>query len=274
MAGTERIKKIKDFLHGCKMAVSNVVEPRLKLIKCKIYVSEPQDLFDIPIIINNFNQYDYLLRLIDSLVSRGYRNIHILDNQSTYPPLLEYYKTCPYDVIHLGKNLGYLAFWKSGIYNKFKNQYFVYTDPDLEITEDCPADFMQYFYDILRRNRLTPKVGFSLKIDDIPAHNPQREKIIKWESRFWEDEIEPGLYRAPIDTTFALYRPFTKHTRNPHDNMIRVGPPYEIRHLPWYTDPDNMTPNERFYFDKSHTATHWSGKNPVMKTERFERLLE
>ena len=85
-------------------------------------------------------------KLISSLESRGYRNIYIIDNNSTYPPLLEYYNELPYNIFRLKSNLGYLALWKSGIYKKFKNQYYVYTDSDIIPQKDCPHDFLIYFY--------------------------------------------------------------------------------------------------------------------------------
>ena len=59
-------------------------------------ISPPEivDYKEIPIIINNFNRLDTLQKLIASLEIRGYRNIYIIDNLSTYPPLLDYYKSC------------------------------------------------------------------------------------------------------------------------------------------------------------------------------------
>ena len=56
-------------------------------------------------------------RLIDWLLNAGYRNVIILDNASTYPPLLEYYAALERDsrlrIILLGKNLGFKALWLS-----------------------------------------------------------------------------------------------------------------------------------------------------------------
>lgn len=66
--------------------------------------SKISDAHDIPIIINNYNRLTMLKKLIDSLTSRGYTNIVILDNQSTYPPLLEWYAKCQFEVIRLPKN--------------------------------------------------------------------------------------------------------------------------------------------------------------------------
>ena len=57
-------------------------------------------------------------------------------------------------------------------------------------------------------------------------------------------------------------------TNNPKCGMIvdfkdlhfRVGPPYTMRHLPWYMDSKNPTEEDLFYFSKISTSTHWSEK--------------
>lgn len=268
MSVKERLKKIpflkatKAYIYPIYYRWSVLLDQRIRLIKGQLWAKKPTNpKTDIPIIINNFNQYDFLLRLITSLEKRGYSNIHIIDNASTYPPLLEYYRHTPYKVYKLGKNLGFKAFWKSGIYKKFLNSYFVYTDPDLEIVEECPDDFMQHFYDLLQKYPLAAKIGFSLKIDDIPAYYPSKENVRNWESAFWIKEVEPGLFRAPIDTTFALYRPYTRYTgENWVDMAYRTAFPYMARHLPWYSDPGNLSENEIFYSETCRTKTHWGGK--------------
>lgn len=88
---------------------------------------------DIPIIINNYNRLEMLTKLIHSLENRGYHNLYIIDNQSTYPPLLEYYTRLPYPVYMLNKNVGHLSLWETGIFKQFKDSYYAYTDSDLEI---------------------------------------------------------------------------------------------------------------------------------------------
>jgi len=44
----------------------------------------------IPVYFNNFNRHDAMRRMIDWLQDAGTKRIVILDNASTYPPLLEY----------------------------------------------------------------------------------------------------------------------------------------------------------------------------------------
>lgn len=227
-------------------------------IRYKLFGKVINNPYDIPIIINNYNRLTYLKRLIDSLTARGYHNIYIIDNDSTYPPLLDYYKECPYKVFRLDKNIGYLAIWKTDIYKQFWKSYYVYTDSDMEIDEGCPDSFMQKFIYILEKYPWSQKAGFGLRIDDLPDWYHNKESVILHESRFWEDEIEDGIYQAEIDTTFALYRPFSGGKADRYQKTYRTGFPYVIKHLPWYADSSSLSSEDEFYINTITQSTHWS----------------
>ena len=217
--------------------------------------------FEVPIIINNYNRLEYLLRLIASLESRGYHNIHILDNKSNYQPLLKYYETCPYEVLHLSKNFGFPALWKSGVYERFKSSFYVYTDSDMEIDDDCPADFMNRFGSLLLKYPFCSKVGFGIRIDNLPECFNLRDQVREHEAQFWEKEVEPGVFKAVIDTTFALYPPYTEGASSPYKTMFRLGSPYVIRHLPWYVDSSNLSEEDKYYLSTIAASTsHWSAR--------------
>lgn len=216
------------------------------------------DYHGIPIIINNFNRLECLKKLVNALEGRGYLNIHILDNHSTYPPLLDWYAACPYEVIRLDRNIGYQAIWESGVYDRFKHSFYVYTDSDVVPDKDCPEDFMKQFMVVLRKYPRCLKVGFGLRIDDLPDCFAQKEAVIANEMRFWTEPLESGLYKAQIDTTFALYRPYCYGPANIHHLMIRTGKPYVARHLPWYSDSANLSEEERNYIQTARQSTHWT----------------
>lgn len=226
----------------------------------RTFTKPPSNLKNIPIFINNFNRVDTLKKLIYSLEKRGFRNIHILDNKSTYPPLLEYYKTTPYTVFRLKKNYGSKAFWKSGLWWKYITSYFVYTDSDVVIKEECPDNFMHYFLDFLKKHPKVHKIGFSLCIDDLPDHYKHKQAVIDWEKKYYQNSFKENVYIAPIDTTFALYRPFSKAGKTGSDTlMLRTDSPYQAKHLPWYIDSDNLCEEEQFYVDTiAKEKTHWS----------------
>jgi O-antigen/teichoic acid export membrane protein len=231
------------------------------------------DVRAIPIVINNRNRHTTLKLLIDSLEQSGYRNIYIIDNQSTWPPLLEYYTSIPYQVIMLERNYGYNAFEKIPLYKQLRRAYFVYTDSDVVPTENCPADFMQQFLTILQQNEEVQKVGFSLKIDDLPSHFADRDKILEIESPYFSKPAGEGMYEAPIDTTFALHRPYALISTVGGYKMIRTGAPYEARHLPWYNNSQQLTAEEQYYIDHVEIGTQWS-KGLRLKRESFlKRVL-
>lgn len=221
--------------------------------------SKIKDYKKIPIIINNFNRLDTMKQLIGSLEKRGYYNIYIIDNFSSYPPLLEYYKTCKYPVFRLDKNIGMNALWGSGLIEKFRNDYFVYTDSDMVPVEECPDDFMLFFLQVLKKHKLAQKAGFSLKIDDLPDCYAMKDVVISVEKDYYRYQHEEMLYWAPIATTFALYRPRAKRIHgNYYIEMYRTAYPYMARHLPWYMDSKNPDEENSYYLNQKLVATWYS----------------
>ncbi len=242
-------ERIKHFIISLLMQVKEKMNPPKE-----VHYSE------IPIIINNFNRLEYLQRLLNGLEKRNCKNIIILDNQSTYPPLLEFYKNTKHRVEFLDKNYGYRALWKSGMYQEFKYNFFVYTDSDLEIVDECPDNFMEFFRSILQAHKTCKKVGFSLKIDDLPDAYILKKDVIEWESQFYKKKVNDTLYRAQLDTTFAMYRPFSfKHTASHIPLMYRTAFPYQIKHLPWYVDSNNISEEEQYYMKTTHVKS-WANK--------------
>ena len=147
----------------------------------------------------------------------------------------------------------------------FRNDYYVYTDPDVVPCEDCPLDFMHVFYDTLRKHRHIDKVGFGLRIDDLPEY-VDRAAVISWEKVFWEKQVDGLLYNATIDTTFALYRPRARG--GSRCKAYRTGAPYLARHMPWYANPQQPTEEDEFYArtakrDLSHYLTSTDPSTPA-----------
>lgn len=234
----------------------NIISRRLKSFAGADKLS-PEEFIHIPVIINNFNRLDCLRILIQRLEKAGLKNIIILDNASSYPPLLEYYTHCPYRVIRLKQNEGFLALWKTDIWDKeFKDKYYILTDPDVVPEEDCPDDFVQHFYQLLQRFPELDKAGFSLRIDNIPAHYDLKDKVLEVERPFWQKLRKGAYYEASIDTTFALYRPGIKGGF--WMNAGRSIPPYSALHLPWYQDSSRPTEEDIYYRNNAVYTKNWS----------------
>jgi len=216
----------------------------------------------IPIIIVNYNQLDSTRNLIDTLIKREFSNIVIIDNKSSYPQLLAYYdqiENNPKITLHrLTENVGHMVLWlRKDILEMYSSGYFVLTDPDIMIEDDVPNDFMTIFIKLLNKHINVRKVGFSLRIDDIPDHYPNKEKVINWEKQFWKTKVEDGHFLAKIDTTFALYRPSFIYDSNGFESAVRTKKPYISKHMGWYINYSDPTKEQKFYFETANSSSSW-----------------
>jgi hypothetical protein len=206
---------------------------------------------DIPVIINNRNRFTFPLRLIGWLEKIGVQNIYILDNQSTYPPLLGFYENARQTVLYLGRNIGHTALWDSAYYELFKHNYYIYTDPDVVPDENCPSDVIEMLWRNLKKHYWVEKIGVSLRIDDLPDHFESKTSTVEFEKRYFARKLSDQIYEAAVDTTFALYRPYTSYT----NSGLRLAEPYQFRHLPWYLDYNNLSEEETYYVKNANVSS-------------------
>jgi hypothetical protein len=211
----------------------------------------------IPVYVISFNQPTYLRNMIGQLHGLGVppEEIHVVDNASTSPPLRDYLgelESQGHQVHRMARNLGpYVVFHpESGLHLPSR---FAVTDPDLQFDARMPSNFRADLAEIARRCG-TWKAGCALTLRDadlfLPGPYFKGRSIREWESAFWNHAVpdvtadlggEP-VYRAPIDTTFAVYlwdlRPedFRPNDLFPDGffEAVRVAGRYECRHLPWY----------------------------------------
>ena len=214
--------------------------------------------FNIPIFINSRDRVGVLKQQIDWLLDAGYTNIIILDNNSSYKPLFDYYRSIVTDsrikIKGFNKNLGFKSLWKSNILEVMNIQTpYVYTDPDLVPIDSCPKNFVQQQLKILKKYPLIKKIGLGLVYKDITFFDKQKMK--NTESKYYDcTDIAKNLYYIQVDTTFALY------VNCRHYNLrfsLRTLGDMMAKHLPWYFDYDNLPDDEKYYLehaDKSSTV--------------------
>ena len=187
-------------------------------------------------------------------------NVILIDNNSTYQPLIDWYDNeCKYKVYRLKENLGHKCLYKSGIIDEYKDQYYMLTDHDLDIS-NVPVDFV----DVLIKGFSNPgiiKSGLSLEVNDLPQ-NDYAKKALDWEMKYWNRPIDSnGFYESEIDTTLALYDRTREYSGFPESDKffqaVRSPRPYTARHLPWYNTPDNINDEEMYYINS--TETYWLG---------------
>lgn len=212
---------------------------------------------DVPVIIICHNLVSDLVKVVSWLEQTGHERLVLLDNASTYPPLLSYMDNSPHRVVRLKQNLGHQAPWMSGLVDELgSSQPFVVTDPDVLPEASCPPDAVEYFQELLLTYPEFDQAGFGLRLDDIPVSYPYRDAVQRWEAPFWTREVAAGVFAAHIDTTFAVNRPGTpcKVTE-----ALRTAAPYRARHLPWYRDPRQPdTETAYFYAHRRDDIGYWN----------------
>ncbi len=230
------------------------------------------DWRDIPVFIVNRNRHEAMVRLIDWLRAGGTRRIVVFDNASDYPPLLRYYDAPPegVKVLRLEQNHGPYVLWQQRVHEVLDTPY-VLTDSDIVPAEFCPSDLVGRLYETLQRYPDAGKVGPALRIDNLPDGYADADTVRKWESQFWEHPVAPGVFAAPIDTTFALYP--AKAGFSIDDRALRLGRPYVVEHTPWYAQEGQISSEEQYY--RTHTSktfSNWSVRGKQSSTYLSERV--
>jgi hypothetical protein len=112
------------------------------------------------------------------------------------------------------------------------------TDPDLQLNPEMPLNFTDHLLTLSDKYKIG-KVGLAIDIADVNALRDDDYriestdyKIWDWEAQFWQTEVEPNVFMAFIDTTFALYN---KNYFDPLAplNALRVGGSFTCQHMPW-----------------------------------------
>lgn len=178
--------------------------------------------------------HTWLVRTVTAL-EKVTDEIYIVDNDSTWPPLLAWYETTPHTVIRLGRNLGKRGPWQAGIVEQYAHgRRFLLTDPDIVPYDTCPADWLDRFHRCLDEHPNLVKVGFGLPTDDIPARYEHRAMAVRRQAQHFDPKRRhPYGFLTPLDTTLALYREGAPYCTAP---AVRTSAPYVARHLAWYTN--------------------------------------
>ncbi len=219
---------------------------------------------NIPIIVIAFNNITYLKNMLQQLEERKINpeNIWIWDNNSTAPALLEFYEqiSTKYNLIKNNENYGPQFFASPHFIHLFPD-FFVVTDPDLSFNEKMPNNFLEYLKQ-LTIDLSVFKAGLALDISPTPDFNQElvstrQYTVREWEMQFWlfpfSQYSNPKVYRADIDTTFAVYN--KKFIDNGFYNAVRVADDFTCKHLPWYKN--NIISEE----ERKMLNTQWANWN-------------
>jgi hypothetical protein len=216
----------------------------------------------IPIVTIGYNNLFFMRNFIDQL-KRFDNPIIILDNKSTFEPMLEYYDEITrelgsrIEIRRLNQNYG------SNVTAKLKHtlpSVFILSDCDLQLNPRMPKNFSDILLNISNKYNAF-KVGLALNITDkdkfLDCKNyTAGQSIYDWEKKYWNNNINDSdyeLYNAPIDTTFSLVN--YNYQGGTH---IRVAGDFTAKHLPWYKNymKQNIPPRElQFWKQGNHYSS-------------------
>lgn len=169
----------------------------------------------------------------------------IVDNGSTYEPLLSFLEETPYPTHRLSTNEGKFVVWKKDLIPPTTRWYAV-SDPDLDLKE-TPNDLFEVLARGMEKYHWALKCGPSLALNAIPKHS-YREEIVFWEKRHWQGPLDDSYSWSAVDTTLALY-----HSAIPFDPQrwinpsLRTNQPYTVQHLPWIQLPEKVSEEDYNY---------------------------
>ena len=246
----------------------------------------------IPVYIPTFNNPTYTNNFINQLERLNLSMITVVDNASTYPPMVKLLHeiSSKYELIRLNENRGpHLLIRDLNYYEKLPN-YFILSDPDIEISRNIPEDFVKTLIEVSEEFKIG-KVGLALAIpndeellEKFIYMDGEKRSLIEWEEQFWENEVGKtshgdSIFLTTLDTTFALYN---KKYFNLEDRYksLRIGGRYTSKHLGSYAK--TIVPQEENEYYLSNTRySYYAGKlnddaSPVFEitVHEFTKMVE
>jgi len=225
----------------------------------------------IQVFVISYNLVSPIPQLVNNIIRMG-GQVFIVDNASTYGPLLEWYETLAgrndIHVIKMSQNFGphvvynQLAFFRETyqqITGKTLPDEFVITDSDLDLS-GIPDDGLRILYKIREEDKKGQtqhiKIGFGLVLEDLPI-NKHTVRTRQWKPTLCRNPAViadiPVYVDSLIDTTLHLFM-----SQLPRKSIfgpaIRTGKPYQARHLPWYWAENDVDEKVKYYLSRINTS--------------------
>lgn len=228
----------------------------------------------IPVYVPTFNNPTFTACMLEQLEKWRLRNITVVDNGSTYDGMLGLLDRVEkqHSVVRLGRNAGPQSLVTDAMNFQCLPELFCITDPDLLFHPEMPQDFLLTLLDLTSRFAIG-KAGLALDIDEKHLFRPEKMQmngagfhIWEWEAQFWSEiaaHLGDGspVYRAHIDTTFALYNKKYFKVENFY-SALRVAGRYTCRHLPWYRQDFLPVEEAAFYRANQRFSYYMRAEEP------------
>lgn len=232
---------------------------------------------DVPVLVPTFNNPTYLRNMVKQLRTLRLDNLIVVDNASTYPPMLDLLSQLSRElrVVRNSANYGPRYLFRDEIQSLLP-PLFCISDPDLQFNSELPDDFLAQLVSLTEQYKIG-KAGFSLDISDRASLRDDSFVIRGKEYKIWEREEEywqtplsqlasgDQVYRALIDTTFAVYNKRYLKKENMLD-AVRVAGRYTARHLPWERDSIVPEAENSYYCRTASEVAHYHAQSAEYAT--------
>lgn len=208
----------------------------------------------IPVIINNRNLLTWPKSMVEDIQKfENVGEIWLIDNASTYGPLLEWMDTNPCNILRLEENQGHTAPWSSGLVKRLGDGYYVVTDGDLGLS-NIDRFILPLMKEKLDKSPELGKVGLGLDWRIVDNTSPYFNHMMRYEAVRWHNSkvVDDVYIGVPVDTTFAMYN-------SPH-YFIGGGSlsyPNVARHYPWEIININENEEFKFYIENANSSSSY-----------------
>lgn len=236
----------------------------------------------IPCFLIARDRFTCLKNMVEYLVQIPELRVVILDNNSSYPPLLEWYDTNPCEIERLTANYGNFVLWSSetaipghtkpNFFEKYDcvGKRYILSDCDLDLSSVPRETLLSVLSTGLDRYPWVSKVGLGLRINDLPDTEIGREAR-KWEGNNWT-LIDDIYIKAAVDTTFCMCSGIGE--QNDFNTCLRVNFPYVARHLTWYYGPQNPPPEDEMHYLKNISKSHNHYSSRLLNLMEGKKMTE
>ena len=221
---------------------------------------------NIPIFIISYNNYTHVKNMVEQL-QKYTTNISIIDNCSSYPPLVSYLKFIEsrVRVIYKDQNYGHRVVYRPEIQELMGEKYII-TDPDLQLNPNLPSNFIEILDELTEKYQIC-RIGLALDIfsDDINPNVMNKfvyfegggsTNIRNVEQAYWNKKIPDDtyeLYVARTDTTFSF---INKKYNYVEYNGFRIAGNFTCKHKPFHIKWKNeLLSGELEFYANNNTST-------------------
>ena len=199
----------------------------------------------MPCVIIGYNQLTYIKLMVKQL-EKYTNDIIIIDNNSSYGPLLEYYKNeYKYTLLRQKENYGHKVYEKNFM-NKIVGDMYILTDPDIEFNKEMPDNWIESLIKISNYFQ-AEKTGLALLYDAPDIRTDCicfGKNIYDWESQYWIYKFyykNFEIYSAALDTSTCLV-----NKQNKNSGHYRVAGNFLAKHLPWHKNFEKNIPKDEY----------------------------